>query len=212
MSTERRKFKRKSAEARREALIRATLELVAERGVHGATVRAIAERADVTQGLIRHYFHSKEDLITAAYEAHMTRMTDLTEAAASQLGGTARDRLAAFVAASLTAPVMDPSSVAPWASFLIEVQNDPAMKVIHERTYGDFRDRLQALIAAALDEAGHPTEPGRLRHLAIACNAVIDGLWLEGSALPDAFDVDELPEIGLTSVGAIVGLELTRSS
>lgn len=107
---------------------------------------------------------------------------------------------------------MDPSSVAPWASFLIEVQNDPAMKVIHERTYGDFRDRLQALIAAALDEAGHPTEPGRLRHLAIACNAVIDGLWLEGSALPDAFDVDELPEIGLTSVGAIVGLELTRSS
>ncbi len=212
MSEDRRKFKRQSAEARREALIRAALELVAERGVRGATVRGIAERADVSQGLIRHYFNSKEDLITAAYEAHMTRMTDLTEAAASQPGGTARDRLAAFVEASLTAPVVDPRWVALWASFLIEVQNDRAMKAIHARTYTDFRDRLEALIAAALGEAGQAAAPERLRHLAIACNAVIDGLWLEGGALPDAFEADELPEIGLTSVGAILGLELTRSS
>ena len=212
MSEERRKFKRESAEARREALIRAALELVAEHGVRGATVRAIAERADVTQGLIRHYFRSKEELITAAYEHHMTHMTDLTEGPASQLRGTARDRLVAFVEASLTAPVVDPQSVALWASFLNKVRNDPAMKAIHARTYADFRDRLEALIAAALDEAGQATESGRLRHLAIACNAVIDGLWLEGGALPDAFEPDELPKIGLTSVGAIVGLNLTHSS
>ena len=212
MPEERRKFKRESAEARREALIRAALDLVAEHGVRGATVRGIAERADVTQGLIRHYFRSKEDLITAAYEYHMTQMTDLTEGPASQLRGAARDRLVAFVVASLTAPVVDPQSIALWASFLNKVQNDPAMKAIHARTYADFRDRLEALIAAALDEAGQAPEAGRLRHLAIACNAVIDGLWLEGGALPDAFEPDELPKIGLTSVGAIVGLNLTHSS
>ncbi|TDE37919.1 TetR/AcrR family transcriptional regulator [Antarcticimicrobium sediminis] len=212
MAEERRKFKRESAQARREALICATLELVAEHGVRGATVRGIAERADVTQGLIRHYFSSKEDLITAAYEYHMTHMTDLTEAPASQLQGTARDRLVAFVEASLTAPVVDPQSIALWASFLNKVQNDPAMKAIHARTYADFRDRLEALIAAALGEAGQVTEAGQLRHLAIACNAVIDGLWLEGGALPDAFEPDELPKIGLISVGAIVGLNLTHSS
>ena len=51
---------------------------------------------------------------------------------------------------------------------------------------------------------------GQARRLAIACNAVIDGLWLEGGALPEAFEAGELPEIALQSVGAILGLNLER--
>ena len=51
----------------------------------------------------------------------------------------------------------------------------------------------------ATDEARRP---------AIACNAVLDGLWLEGGALPDAFDADELVRIGLSWVGAILGMTL----
>ncbi|MGR3762281.1 TetR/AcrR family transcriptional regulator (plasmid) [Roseobacteraceae bacterium NS-SX3] len=212
MSEDRRKFTREPAEARKDALIRAALDLVAENGVRGATVRAIAERADVTQGLIRHYFSSKEDLITAAYEYHMTAMTDLTEAPAVRMQGRAADRLAAFVVASLQPPVVDPRAIALWASFLNKVRQDPGMKAIHERTYADFRNRLQALIAAALEEAGRPAGAGRLRQLAIACNAVIDGLWLEGGALPDAFAPGELPDIGLDSVGALIGLDLKQKA
>ncbi|EDZ45867.1 TetR/AcrR family transcriptional regulator [Leisingera daeponensis] len=212
MSDDRRKFKRESAGTRKEALILATLELVAENGVRGATVRGIAERADVTQGLIRHYFSSKEELIIAAYEHHMTAMTDQTFAPAAGADGTALDRLTAFVTASLTPPVVDPRSIALWASFLNKVQQDEQMKATHERTYGYFRDFLEGLIAAALQEAGRPAAPARLRQLAIACNAVIDGLWLEGGALPDAFAPGELADIGRQSVAAITGLNLEQEA
>ena len=51
-----------------------------------------------------------------------------------------------------------------------------------------------------------------LRADAIACNGVIDGLWLEGCALPEAFVKNELAEIGLRSVGAILGVNLLVSS
>ncbi len=210
MSEDRRKFTRESAESRKAALIAATLDLVAENGVRGATVRAIAERAEVTQGLIRHYFSSKEELISAAYQQHMTGLTELTAAPAERNSGGAVARLAAFVEASLTPPVVDSRSVALWASFLNKVQQDPQMRAIHAQTYADFRNRLEALIAAALTEAGTPADPGQLRRLAIACNAVIDGLWLEGGALPEAFEQDELPDIGLRSVGAIIGLNLVN--
>lgn len=218
MTDERRKFKRESAEARKQALILATLDLVAENGVRGATVRAIAERANVTQGLIRHYFSSKEELITAAYEHHMTAMTDQTMAPASALPDdatrtdSARQRLIAFVNASLTPPVVDPRAIALWASFLNKVQQDPQMKATHERTYAYFRDHLQGLIAAALAEAGRHADPARQRRLAIACNAVIDGLWLEGGALPDAFAAGELADIGRQSVAAIIGLDLEQEA
>ncbi len=212
MSEERKKFRRESAESRQEALILATLELVAEQGVRGATVRGIAERANVTGGLIRHYFSSKEDLIVAAYEHHMNTMTDQTFALATGTEVGAQTRLAAFVTASLTPPVVDPRAIALWASFLNKVQHDPQMKATHQRTYAYFRDQLEELIAASLNEVDRPAPPARLRQLAIACNAVIDGLWLEGGALPDAFEQGELVEIGLQSVSAILDLDLTQES
>lgn len=208
MGDERRKFKRETADQRKQALIQATLSLVAESGVRGATVRAIAERADVTQGLIRHYFSTKEELIIAAYERHMTDMTDTTFSMAAKDTGSARDHLAALVRVSLEPPVAEPRAVALWASFLNKVQQDAQMKAMHERTYADFRDRLQGLICAALREDGQTVSETRLRHLATACNGVIDGLWLEGGALPDAFAPGELPGIGVESVGAIIGLDL----
>jgi AcrR family transcriptional regulator len=208
MSDERRKFTREGAEQRKAALIEATLELVAEKGVEGATVRAIATRAEVTQGLIRHYFSSKEDLVTAAFEHHMTHMTDMTFASVAEVEGNAQERLRAFVQASLAPPVVDPRAIALWAGFLNKVQRDAQMKETHARTYVHFRDQLQELICAVLDEAEIPVTPSRLSHLATACNALIDGLWMEGGALPEAFAPGELAQIGLDSVGAIIGLSL----
>lgn len=208
MSDERRKFTRESAQQRKRTLIEATLELVAEKGVQGATVRGIADRAQVTQGLIRHYFSSKEELITAAFEYHMTQMTDLTFAPVADVKGSARDQLRVFVQSSLMPPVVDPRSIALWAGFLNKVQHDAQMKETHAKTYVQFRDRLENLIRAALEEAGRETEPARLYQLATACNALIDGLWMEGGALPEAFAPGELSQIGLTSVGAIIGLSL----
>jgi len=208
MSDERRKFTRESAQQRKRTLIEATLELVAEKGVQGATVRGIADRAQVTQGLIRHYFSSKEELITAAFEYHMTQMTDLTFAPVADVKGSARDQLRVFVQSSLMPPVVDPRSIALWAGFLNKVQHDAQMKETHAKTYVQFRNRLEKLIRAALEEAGRETEPARLYQLATACNALIDGLWMEGGALPEAFAPGELSQIGLTSVGAIIGLSL----
>ena len=208
MSENTRKFRREPAEQRKEALILATLSLIAEQGVGGATVRAIATRADVTQGMIRHHFSSKEELVTAAYEHHMNRMTNLTSAPVALADGSARARLIAFVSASLTPPVVDASSVTLWVSFFSKVREDTQMQVIHERTYHDSRNRLEALIAAVLNEADIATKPQDLRLLAIACNAVIDGLWMEGGALSGGFEPGELPEIGLRSVGAIIGVDL----
>ena len=203
-------FRREPAEKRKEALVIATLALIAEGGVRSATVRAIAARAEVTQGLIRHYFASKEDLIMAAYEYHMSVLTNQTAASIPVETRSYRASLASFVEASLKPPVVDPGAVSLWAGFLNKVREDTRMQAIHVQTYCDFRNRLELLIADALAEAQRPTTSEELRRLAIACNALIDGLWMEGGALPGAFEPGELPQIGLRSVSAIIGLELTE--
>ncbi len=206
------KFRREPASLRKETLIQATLALIAEHGVRGATVRAIAKRANVSQGLIRHHFSSKEDLITAAYENHMTSMTNLTSALAAVSDSSASARLTAFVTASLQPPVVDPDSVMLWASFFNKVREDARMRQIHEQTYHDFRNRLEVLIREALAESNITVQSDKLRQMAVAANAVIDGLWMEGGALPGAFQPGELPKIGLKSVGAITGITLDYES
>ena len=212
MAHNRKRFTRASPGDRREALIAGTLSLIAEQGIGGATVRAIAERAEVTPGLIRHYFSTKEDLLSAAYARHMSDLTDATRRQVAPDGrqhGNAVLRLSRFVSASLRPPVVSVRAVSLWAGFLTLVQRDTRMRDTHARTYREFRDHLEELIGAALAESGRSPPPAALRRHAIACNAVIDGLWLEGGVLPSEFSADELERLGLDSVGAILGLPLT---
>ncbi|MBI3910696.1 MAG: TetR/AcrR family transcriptional regulator [Armatimonadetes bacterium] len=53
------------AEARREQLLAVALDVFAERGVRGSSIRDIAHAAGITEGLIYHYFPSKSALVQA---------------------------------------------------------------------------------------------------------------------------------------------------
>lgn len=203
--TERRPYRRETEERRREDLIHAALEIVAEGGVQAATVRAIAAKAGVTPGLIRHYFSSKEDLTRAAYLRVMDQMTRQTASALIDPTKTAEVQLARFIAASVSPPVVDSTTLGLWAAFLHSARNDPEMRAIHTRGYIGFRDLLQGLIAAVRPDF----PPDVLRKKAIACNAVIDGLWMEGSVLPEAFAPGEIVEIALASAAVICETSLS---
>jgi TetR/AcrR family transcriptional regulator, transcriptional repressor of bet genes len=204
METTRRTYRRESLETRREALIAATQSLVAEGGPEAATVRAIAGRAGVTAGLIRHYFQSKDDLTRAAYIALMDGMTEKGADALQGLGNKPEARLAAFVAASVSPPVVDIAAVVLWAGYMHKIRADVALRDVHEAGYLRYRNTLQGLIAALPRSA---TE-AQLRADAIACTALIDGLWLEGSILPHSFAPGELVQTCLGAVGTLVGCDL----
>lgn len=204
MQPARRLYRRESQESRRAALISATQELVAEGGPEAATVRAIAARAGVTPGLIRHYFQSKDELTRAAYRALMDGMTGKGSDAIEGVGAQPEERLAAFVAASLRPPVMDGGAVVLWAGYLHKVRSDPELLAVHETAYVAYRDILESLIAALPRDV----RPGQLRAEAIACNALIDGLWVEGSLLPDAFAPGEIITIGLRTISTILDADL----
>jgi TetR/AcrR family transcriptional regulator, transcriptional repressor of bet genes len=202
----RRPFHHESEETRRNDLIAATLDAVAESGLKGATVREIAERAGVTPGLIRHYFTSKEMMFQAAYRSVMLTMFETADRAAEAAGTDAISRLRVFVLSNFKPPIVDPRNLSLWATFISQISVDPALAAIHREGYLAFRDRLEAHIAAALDESGRNLAPGELRYLAIAINGLMDGLWLEGSIASDMFGEGELAHVALSSVERLLGI------
>lgn len=52
---------------KRDAILRATLELVAERGFHDTPMSQVAKRSGASPGIIYHYFASKDELIRDLY-------------------------------------------------------------------------------------------------------------------------------------------------
>ena len=58
------------ARERRNQLIDTALTLFAEKGFERTTIKDLSEAAGVAQGLIYHYFESKEELLFAAVDKH----------------------------------------------------------------------------------------------------------------------------------------------
>ncbi|MCG7625351.1 TetR/AcrR family transcriptional regulator [Epibacterium sp. Ofav1-8] len=206
MSDSKPKFRRESPELRREQLVEATLRVIARKGVSAATVREISAEAGVAFSLIRHHFRTKEDLMYAAYSFHMQKMAHLSLSSATDTDRTLADRLRQCIRDTLSPPVTNGAGLQIWAGFIQMVPHDERMKQIHIDTYLGFRNALEPLITEALEARGAPVDPALVEQKAIACNAVLDGLWLEGSMLPDMLPPERLIAVAEATLFAILGL------
>lgn len=208
-TTPRPSFTREGGVQRRDALIAATLDSIAETGTHGTTVRMIAERAGVTPGPIRHYVSTRDDRLPAACRRLMATMTKAGVAGLAGGDWSPANRLAADVSAAVSALAVDPRSVALGAGFIQPAMRNVAIRAVHAQTCLNFRNQLQSLIAADLKADSRDCADVTLRRPVMACNAVSDGLVLEGSALPDASAPGELT----SSATALISrsLDLTRA-
>jgi len=65
-----------SKKDKREEIVQAALELIAENGFHGAPMAMVAERAGVATGTIYRYFESKDVLIREIYANLETRVSE----------------------------------------------------------------------------------------------------------------------------------------
>jgi len=203
-----RKLSREGETAQRDALMAAALPGIAEGGGRAAALRAVARRAGLTPGLIRHCVQSGQDLTRAACGRLVDRMmaANLKGLDTSPVDPAAR--LAAFVAALLRPPVIDAETHGLWAGFIHRLRIDPQIRLAHEAACLACRDRLRQMGAALPRPVGDATLRAPAVAIAIACNAVIDGPWLHAPALPAAFAAGEFPRTGQTPVGAIVNPDL----
>jgi AcrR family transcriptional regulator len=68
-------------EVRREAILRAALELVREQGAHALTLDAVARHAGVSKGGLIHHFNTKEALVRGVIDASTAALHHQIESA-----------------------------------------------------------------------------------------------------------------------------------
>jgi AcrR family transcriptional regulator len=104
----------------RDQILRAARALFAERGYARTTIRSIAAAAEVNQGLVHHYFGSKEQL----YREALDLTVDPWEVLTRLLDGTARDHFAGALARQFVSTWRDPVL-------------GPQLRARARQTYGD---------------------------------------------------------------------------
>jgi TetR/AcrR family transcriptional repressor of bet genes len=154
----------------RRRLSDAVFTTLAERGPTGLTLRAVAERAGCTTGLVLHTFRDKRALLLHARDVLHERTRERSDA----LEGDADDPAAAVRAVVLGTLPTDDERLAEarvWVGFLAAALDDPVLAERHARNSRAFADRLARLL-----EAGDPGRHDEAATRAAALVAAVEGV------------------------------------
>jgi TetR/AcrR family transcriptional regulator, regulator of biofilm formation and stress response len=157
----------------REALLRATVHVVARDGLRGLTYRAVADEAGVANTLVAHHFGTRDALLQAALEwaAEQSIGISLLEPATGDL--------ADFAAGLAELVDSDPGMQAFQFELALEARRRPELMPAIERMYAAyFAATRRELMRLGLDE---PSDD-----LARAVFALLDGIVLQQTLFGDA--------------------------
>ncbi len=146
----------------RDAILTATLRLVASEGVDAVTHRRVAELAGVSPGSTTHHFSGREELLREAFRHYLNGGNDLFDALfeAAEQDEDVSLRVVGDVFVSLVErEFADPSLVRAEYELLLFASKDDELS----RVVVSWESRLAGALAAILERAGvrRPTEAAR---------------------------------------------------
>ncbi|WP_328910010.1 TetR/AcrR family transcriptional regulator [Streptomyces sp. NBC_00234] len=175
---------RARSEERRADILRATLEVIAERGYRGATLSAVAERVGLSQQGLLHYYPTKEALLVAVLEDR--DRWDTGGGGSRGDGPWPLELLGSLVEYN----AMRPDIVRTFSALLGEsVAEEHPARDFFTRRYTQVRTSMAASLRAEHgEELSGGLTPERAATLLVA---VMDGLQYQWLLDPDAVDMPE---------------------
>lgn len=170
------------AQERRRVVIDAFFRLVRDHGVERASLRNVADEAQLNIGSVRHYFTDYDDLLTAAGEELVERISarllehlDRLPPVGDQAGRyqVALDMLEEL----LPLDERRRGEVTVWIAMVERARTEPSLRPAVERLF----DGTRSLIRRIVDRVGIDQPAVRTELIA----STIDGLAFNGAHYPD---------------------------
>lgn len=177
--------------ARRQDLIRGTIQSIARRGFANSTVQTICDEAGLSRGLIGHYFKGKDELLLEAFRSLVTEADDDTRRAIREVGeDPLQQLLAATVVSFRRSEQREKSTV--WLAFWGTARWNPEMQRLNHHLYARYRRWVQGRLAAAAAQRGLEIDT---RRAALTYAQMIDGFALGLIMDKDAYTPQEASDI-----------------
>jgi AcrR family transcriptional regulator len=174
--------------ARRHELAEAAWRAIVKYGLDGTTTRLIAKESGYSNGVLAHYFESKDEILLEALKISHDGLDRRIREAVDDKGGF--DALRTFCIEVL--PVSDQPArethleMSIWSRALV---NDE-LRSVQRSESSRWRRLVEGLIVSAQHSGELVDMP--VRTIAVLLSAVIDGLSIYGLLYPDRFGKAEL--------------------
>ncbi|MDP2633799.1 MAG: transcriptional regulator BetI [Pseudoalteromonas sp.] len=155
---------------RRQQLIDATIESVAELGLQSTTINSISKKAGMSSGIISHYFGGKQGLIEATVRYLLTNLKhELIDRVSATT--TPTQRLMFIVEANFARLQLQSDTTKTWLSFWAQSMHDVQLHRLQNVNSRRLLSNLTSSFKQLMNDAD-------AKLAAQLCAAMIDGLWL----------------------------------
>jgi AcrR family transcriptional regulator len=167
------------ADQRRGQMLRAALDVIAERGFADTRIADIAERIGISPALVIYYFKTKDQLLTEAIRHYEDTWYGEGKRRMDRLE-TAAERLEEFVAMNLLPdpdPKLETANWKLWLDFWAQAARNADVAGVRQKSDERWRNVVVSLVVAG-QEAGEFAEIDP-HPFSIFVNALLDGLTVQ---------------------------------
>ncbi|MFL1456739.1 transcriptional regulator BetI [Marinobacter sp. GN3S48] len=174
-------------DTRKQQLIDATMESIAELGMQNTTIVSISKRAGMSSGIISHYFGGKQGLIEAALRYLLDQLGKELRERMAKTDGSPEQRLNCIIESNFSEFQRSALAAKTWLSFWARSMHEPGLQRLQQinnaRLYSNLRYSFARVLPAAdATEAARQTA------------ALIDGFWLRSALSLDPVESFEAGE------------------
>lgn len=181
---------------RRQQLIRAAIEVIAEHGFAEVTVTRIAHAAGVSGGIIHHYFGGKNELLEGAMRS---LLAGLYVEVSQRLRGVTdpRQRLYAIIDANFSPSQFSRHAIAAWLAFWSQSPYVPALGRLQRVNARRLRSNLLYALRQLL-----PLKDAEFATFTLL--VLIDGLSLQAALRPGSISPETAADMAKRQLDALL--------
>ena len=143
----------RDAAQQRRRIVRSALNVLAREGIDALSMRTVARHAGCTIGLINHWFLSKEDLITAAWQ-------EVAETVSRNVRRAYKEGISlTLLQESLATSAAKRRDQAVWLAFNAMTIGNPKLAAAHARYYANGRGQLKEMLTQVGYSGARPPKP-----------------------------------------------------
>lgn len=189
-------------QARRSAIVEATMRCITRFGHAGTTIERICDEAQVSVGLIGHHFSSKDELMLSTYQELTNQLREETRSYLASKGDEPHSRLTAIIRSSFRGTIFNEFILTTWLGFWGAAVSSSQLRELNRKLYADYRKELEGVFKAIAQERGQPLDA---KGSALIITALIDGFWLEWALDHKAFSARRAEKCCLHTAQLLIG-------
>ncbi|MGD6818026.1 TetR/AcrR family transcriptional regulator [Metabacillus sp. 113a] len=168
-----------------EKILAAAMSLFMKKGYHSTSIEEVTKMAQVSKGLLYHYFKGKEGLLAAMVQMRIENMRAVTEGAEEK--ELPLDRICYIAEETLENVFRQPELY----RFFLNIQTQPQHDIILAKYAARLREEFEKQFefqCTIFEKLGVP-EP---RKRSLLFSSTLHGIMLMNSSYPDHFPIEEM--------------------